>query len=88
MKKAVMIVIALVFIFVTQIALADSGETKDSGTKSGPALNNFANWILSHFPKHESIAGKKDAVPPLSKEELKIRREHTGMGMRGRVGNE
>jgi len=88
MKKAVMIVIALVFIFVTRIALADSGETKDSGTKGGPVLNNMANWIMSHFPKHESIAGKKDTVPPLSKEELKIQRENTGMGMRGRIGNE
>lgn len=88
MKKAIAFVLVLAFLFVTGIALAGDGETKGTGTKGGPVLNNMAAWVMSHFPSWEKPATTKEAASPLSKEELRMQRENTGMGIRGRVGNE
>ena len=88
MRKAIAIVLVLILLFITGITLADEGEAKSTSTKGGPALNNMANWLLSHFPHREQPSATKEAAPPLTEEELRIQRENTGMGMRGIVGNE
>ncbi len=89
MKKAIAFVLVLVFLFITGITLADEGEAKGAATTtSGPALNNIANWITSHFPSWERSTAPKEEAPPLSAKELKMKRESTGVGMRGVVGNE
>lgn len=89
MKKVIAVAIVVcVVALMAGIALAEEGAAKSAGTKGGPALNNMANWIISHFPSHEKSVVTKEVTPPLSDEELKAQREKTGMGMRGRVGNE
>jgi len=86
-KKSIAFVLVLVFLFITGITLADEEETRGTCEKSGAELNCMANWLTSHFPSWERSKETKEAAVPLSKEELKMQRENTGMGMRGRVGN-
>ena len=89
MKKVIVSVLVLMFLFVTGITLADQGETERAGAAtSGPALNNMANWLTSHFPSWEGRIAPKEEAPPLSPEELGARRKSTGVGMRGIVGHE
>ena len=87
MRRVIAFVLVLTFITVTGIVLADEGEATTAPKSSVPALNNMANRLMSHFPHRES-APAKEATPPLSAEELKVKRQNTGVGMRGIVGNE
>ncbi len=87
MKKVIALALIAAFVLVAGIALADESGTSGTCEKGGAELNCMANWLTSHlrWGSGEKSGTAKEPAPALTDEELKMQRENTGMGMRGRI---
>jgi hypothetical protein len=87
MKQLMAVVLVFIFVFAFGVALAGEGGTGGTGEKGGAELNCMANWLTSHlrWGSCDKSGTAKEPAPVLTDEELKMQRENTGMGMRGRT---
>lgn len=86
MKKVMAVAIVFAFLCVTGIALAAEGEGAGCCAKGTSSFNCMAKCVQSLGKGcMEKGAVEKAPASELTDKELRIQRENTGMGMRGRI---
>jgi len=86
MKKVMAAAIVFAFLCVTAFAFAAEGEAAGCCAKGTSSFNCMAKCVQSLGKGcMEKGATEKAPAPALTDEQLKMQRENTGMGMRGRI---
>ena len=85
MKRAIALIVLVMFLFISSISFADEGSAAKRESGFEKVRQCIESWGK---PSTEKVETVKEAAAPLTAEELKARRQSTGVGMRGIIGNE